>query len=101
ERTAHGAGHDMGKGIEQERAAEKPGDGVQPIHVAVLLLAKRSSSCCVVPVSLIFGKILTTLLWWASASVSVIASVAITTLKPISCAWRAVDSTPELVATPT
>ncbi len=41
---------------------------------------------CVVPVSAILGNILTTLLWWASAFMSVMASTASATLKPSSWA---------------
>ena len=56
---------------------------------------------CVVPVSPSLGKIRAMLLAWASACVSVMASIASVTLKPSSWAWRAVTSTPLLVATPT
>ena len=40
------------------------------------------------------------LLAWASALASAMASMASVTLKPASKAWRAVDSTPAVVAMP-
>lgn len=45
----------------------------------------------VVPISPSRGKIRVMLLMWASALRSVMASVARVTLKPCSCAWRAVE----------
>src|SRR5579862_1337766 len=66
--------------------------------------APRASSSArisaVLPVSPSRGKIRAMLLACASAFRSVIASTASVTLKPSSKAWRAVDSTPMLVATP-
>ncbi len=53
-----------------------------------------------VPVSPSLGKIRAMLFMWASGFISVMASMASVTLKPNSCAWRDVDSTPMLVATP-
>src|SRR5438552_3021532 len=60
----------------------------------------RAMISCVVPVSPNLGKIRVMLLKCASELMSVMASVTSVTLKPSSCAWRAVDSTPLLVATP-
>src|ERR1700740_2227560 len=54
----------------------------------------------VVPVSPKRGKMRVRLLWCASGFMSVMASTASVTWKPHSCADRAVDSTPTLVATP-
>ena len=53
-----------------------------------------------VPVSPSLGKMRVRLLTCASAFMSVIASTASVTWNPHSCAWRAGDSTPSLVATP-